>query len=347
MQYGRWFAPILAVLLVPNMQAQLRGGLGGAATGAGNVHVRVVLGNDRNAGPFLQVKLMAGSSSEVITMTYTNDIGQADFVGVPIGDYHVEVSGDGIQTTESDTFEVDNRKVSQSQYVVVRRVEESGPRPVSSHSGMISANDLNVPPKAAKELDKANEAMAMQNWKKAKEHLDKALVLYPQYATAYNNLGVLYAKTGDIPHEEEALKKAIALDDHFGPAMLNYGKLCLMQKNFPQAETMLQRSASVDPANVEALFLLADAEYMNRHFEAAILSARQVHTAREHPSFVHYIAARAYQQQNQQQAALGEFQAFLKEEPKGPRADHVRGDIARIQSASVKPPPTAPQKFAE
>ena len=81
--------------------------------------------------------------------------------------------------------------------------------------------------------------------------------------------------------------------------------------------------------------LLADAEYMDHHFDAAIASADQAHAASvDHPSFVHYIAARAYQQENQQAKALVEFQTFLKEEPKGPRADHVRGDIARIQQAS-------------
>jgi tetratricopeptide (TPR) repeat protein len=343
MQYGRWLAPVIVSLLVPSVQAQIRGGIGGAATAVGNVHIRVVLANDRNAGPFLVVKLMEGSSNEVIGTTYTNDIGQADFLGVSIGDYHVEVSGDGIEATTSDTFEVDNRKVTQSQYVTVRQRNDGGPKVLSSHSTMISANDFNVPQKARRELDKANEAMAAQNWTKAKEHLDKALALDPQYATAYNNLAVLYAKTNDLPNEEAALKKAVTLDDHFAPALLNYGKLCLRQKNFPLAETLLQKSVTVEPTNVESLLLLADAQYMNRHFDAAISTARQAHTAPEHPSFVHYIAARAYQQQNQQQAALAEFQAFLQEEPKGPRADHVRGDIAKIQS--IASPVT--QKFAE
>jgi antitoxin component HigA of HigAB toxin-antitoxin module len=46
---------------------------------------------------------------------------------------------------------------------------------------------------------------------------------------------------------------------------------------------------------------------------------------------VHYIAARSYQQENKQTEALAEFQTFLKEEPKGPRADHVRADVAKIQ----------------
>ncbi len=335
MQYRCWLASIVVILLLTCARAQLRGG-GGPAS-AGNVHIHVVLSNDRNAGPYLEVQLMAGSVDQVVGTTYTNDIGEAEFLGVQVGDYHVRVSGDGIETTDSPAFEVDQRKVTQSQYISVRQLAESGPKPVSSHSGMVSASDLNVPQKARKEVDKANEAMAEGNWKKALEHLNKALVIAPQYATAYNNLGVLYAKTNDLPHEEEALKKAIAVDDHFAAAFVNYGKLCLQQKNFPQAETLLQKAVSVEPNNAESLMLLADAEYMNRHFEAAIASSHQAHSAEKyHPSFVHYIAARSYQQEGRQQDALVEFRLFLQEEPKGPRADHVRGDIAKIEAQSQR-----------
>ena len=330
MQYRRWLVPFMVSLVITCVHAQLRGGGPG---GSGNVHVHVVLSNDRNAGPFLKVCLMEGSVDQVVGTTYTNDIGEADFIGVPMGDYHVRISGDGVETTDSSTFEVDQRKVTQAQYVAVRQLAESGPKPLSSHSTMVSASDLHVPPKARKEVDKANQSMAEQNWKKALEHLNNAIAIAPQYATAYNNLGVLYAKTNDLPHEEEALKKAIAADDHFAPAFVNYGKLCLLQKNFPQAETLLQKAVSVEPDNAECLMLLADAEYMNRHFDAAIVSARQAHSSdKEHPSFVHYIAARSYQQENRQQDALAEFRLFLVEEPKGPRADHVRGDIAKIEA---------------
>jgi tetratricopeptide (TPR) repeat protein len=337
MQSRRWLAPVIVVfLLLTSVRAQIFGGMRGS--NVGNVHIHVVYDNDRNAGPYLQVRLMSGSTAESLGTTYTNDIGQADFTGVPVGDYHVEVSGDGIESTASPTFEVDNRKVTQAQYVTVRHLVDAGPKPVSAHSTMVSAAELNVPDKARKEVDKGNESMAMHNWNKAEEHLNKAIALAPQYVIPYNNLAVLYAKMNDLAREEEALKKATSMDDHFAPALVNYGKLSLGQKNFPLAETLLEKAVRVEPANGESLMLLADAQYMNRHFDAAIVSAHQAHTAapNEHPSFVHYIAARAYQQEGKQAEALAEFQLFLQEEPKGPRADHVRNDIAKINNAPLQ-----------
>lgn len=336
MQCGRWLAPLLPLLLllISTAHAQLHIGGSGSSRNTGTVHVHVLLQNGRSAGPYLQVRLLEGGTSTVAGVTYTNDVGECAFSMIPVGSYHVEVSGDSIQTTQTDTFEVDNRKWSQMQWVTVRRTEDSGPSPVSSHSGMVSATDLNVPGKARKELDKANEAMAMHNWKKSLDHLTKAIALAPGWATAYNNLGVLYAKTNDASREEEALKKAISLDDHFAPALVNYGKLCIRQKEFPQAEAVLQKAAAAQASDAGILLLLAYSEYMNRHFEAAIATAHQEHElGADHPSFVHYIAARSYQNEGHQQEALAEFEMFLKEEPKGPRADHVRGDIARIESA--------------
>jgi tetratricopeptide (TPR) repeat protein len=326
MRYQRWIAPLFLTLLLASAQAQLRGGAGG--TLAGSVHVHIVFDNERSAGPNLSVRLMEGSSNTPIANTYTDSNGQAYFSGVRVGDYHVMVSGDGIQTTESRTFEVDERKVTQAQYITVHRTDDSSPTPAGSKSSMISAGELNVPAKARRELDKANEAMARHDWKKTLERLNKAVAIDPQYAAAYNNLGALYARMNDSVHEREALEKAISLDDHLSTAYVNLAKLCLREKNFPKAETLMGKAVSVDPNNADSLMLLADAQYMDHHYEAAIASARQAHaSSNTHPAFVHYIAARAYDMENRREEALAELQIFLSEEPTGARADHVRAAI--------------------
>jgi len=335
MQYRRWLAPVLLSVLIPHAHAQ-RGGNFGDSGGlkTGSLHVHVVYADNRRVGGNLLVVLMQGSSSTPVETTYTNDAGKADFWNVPQGDYHVVISGDGIQTTESELFEIDPRQVSQSQYITVRQTEAADAKTGGSKAGSVSASDLNVPVKARKELDKANEAMARQDWKKAVELLNKAIALYPQYAGAYNNLGVVYSRLNDAVHEQQALEKAMSLDEHFAPACENLAKLYLRQKDFSHAETLLGKALSVDPNNGQDLTLLADTQYMERHYDAAIASARKAHELpNQHPSVVHYIAGKAYEQENRQAEALAEFQTFLQEEPKGPRADHVRNDIAKMHTA--------------
>ena len=331
MRYRGWIALVFSPVLLVSTQAQFRGG-GAGVTSSGSVHVHVVFDNDRQAGPNLLVRLLDGSSSTPIANTYTNSNGQADFRGVRVGEYHLIVSGDGIETSEGGSFEVDERKATQSQYITVRRIDGPGPASETSNSSTVSTSSLHVSPKAQKELDKANEAMALSDWKKAMDLLHKAIAFDPDYAAAYNNLGVLYSRLNDDVHEREALEKAIRLDDHLAAAYVNLAKLCLRQKNFPEAETLLGKAESLNPMNTDSLMLLADAQYMNRHYDAAIASARQAHSVSSiHPAFVHYIAARAYDQENRREEALAELQVFLKEEPTGPRADHVRAALRAQQ----------------
>jgi tetratricopeptide (TPR) repeat protein len=333
MRYQRWLAVVLLCLLSSHMHAQLGRSPGGFSSG--NVHVHVVFADDRRAGANLLVRLMQGSSSTPEATTFTNDMGQADFRNVTVGMYHVSISGDGIETTESPVFEVDARKTTQSQYVTVNKVQGADAKPERSKSGTVSAADLRVPDKARKQLDKANQSIAKQEWSKAVEYLNQAIAIYPQFAVAYNNLGVVYARMNDDVHEQQALEKALSLDEHLAPARQNLVKVYLRQKSYSQAEGLLTKGLSADPNNGQYLMLMADVQYVQGHYDAAIATAQKVHTLpNDHPATAHYIAAKAYQQENRPKDALAEFQVFLKEEPTGPRADHVRADMTKMQASA-------------
>jgi tetratricopeptide (TPR) repeat protein len=334
MRYQWWLVLTLFHSLLVPVQAQMRGGRGGGLS-TGNVHVHVVYADDRRTGANVQVVLMQGSSGTPIATTYTNDNGKADFRNLSVGEYRVVVSGEGIETTTSDLFEVDTRQVTQSEYVTVRKSQSSEGKAIASKHGTVSASELKIPEKARTQLDKANEAIVRQDWNEAVELLNKAIAIYPQYAMAYNNLGVVYARMNDVVHEQQALEKAVSLDPHFAPACQNLVKVYLRQKAYSQAGALLDKGLSADPNNTEYLALMADVQYMVGRYDAAINAAQKAHSlSNAHPSVAHYIAGMAYVQQKRRGQALAEFQMFLTEEPTGPRADHVRGDVAKMQSAA-------------
>jgi tetratricopeptide (TPR) repeat protein len=329
-----WLTLVLVCLSVFPAQAQTFGGRG-AGLSAGSVHVHVIYADDRRTGANLRVVLMQGSSSTPIATTYTNDNGRADFRNVSLGEYHVEVSGDGIETTASSLFEVDSRQVTQSEYVTVRKSAGQVEETAASRHGTVSASELQVPEKARTQLNRANDAISRQDWKLAVELLNKAIAAYPSYAMAYNNLGVVYARMNDTAHEQQALEKAVSLDEHCAPARQNLARVYLRQRSYSLAETLLSKGLSADPNNGEYLTLMADVQYMQGHYDAAINSAQKTHAlSNAHPSVAHYIAGMAYKQENLKEQAIAEFQVFLKEEPSGPRADRVRGDMANMTRAS-------------
>jgi predicted Zn-dependent protease len=295
----------------------------------GNIHVHVVYPDDRGAGLHLRVQLMNGSGSTPVSEDFTNDRGVAEFTRVPVGAYHVVVSGEGVQDTDSGEFEIDRRKTSQDLFITVRSSNSSKG---AGGSGSVAAADLIIPGEARKEFDGAVKTMGEQNWPKALEQLNRAIAIYPQYAAAYTNMGVVYGKMNDTAREHEALEKAISVNDHFVPAYLNLAKLCVKEQDAAKAEAVLENAKRIEPSNAEVLTLLAEAQLLNKHYEAAITSARSAHAfPHQNLAVVHYIAARALEHENRLPEALTELQVFLLEEPSGARANHVREEMTQLE----------------
>ncbi len=137
----------------------------------------------------------------------------------------------------------------------------------------------------------------------------------------------------DAAQERQALEKAISLNDHFVPAFVNLAKLCLRERDSLQAETLLENALRAEPANAGNMMLLAEAQLLNKHYDAAIASAHEVHAIpHQNLAVVHYIAAHAFEHENRLRDALAELQVFLNEEPKGARADQVRQEIAKLKN---------------
>jgi tetratricopeptide (TPR) repeat protein len=255
----------------------------------GNVHVYVTFADDRAVPEQLKLSLVSGSNGNQVAQTFTNDHGQAQFTDVVIGNYRVVVSGQGIQTTESEEFEIDARKGAQSVFIRVRANAENGEARSNPGNATVSTADLKVPKEASKEFDKATELMSKQKWNRAIERLNKAVTLYPNYAQAYNNLGVAYARLGDADKEREALQQAVTANDHFAPAFLNLGQMEMKLQNFNAAENDLEKASLLNSGDVRTLVLLAQAELLNTHFQEVIATAHKVH-AMSHASFarIHY-----------------------------------------------------------
>src|SRR5258708_11107015 len=181
----------ILALIVPVAIAQV-GQPGMDPSQVGNVHVHVIYTNDRSAASQLRVGLMSGSGSTPVSENFTNDQGRTEFIRVPVGNYHVIVTGEGIEEADSGVFEVDRRKTSQDLFITVRRSNEANSNRMGPGSPSVAAVDLNVPDSARKDFDKASDDMARHDWTSALQRLNRAISAYPQYAQAFNNLAAVY-----------------------------------------------------------------------------------------------------------------------------------------------------------
>jgi Tfp pilus assembly protein PilF len=323
---SRRLAVLLTLWLVSTPFAQVH-----ASDGSGRLHVRITFSDGHPCNLHVHVVLLSGPSSIPIGDVYTADDGTADFGDLATGSYHLQVSGEGIEETDSGRIEVNAGDGAQSLFVSVKRIAETRAAVGNPKSPTVAAVDLNIPEGAKKDFDKARTLMAKQDWSKAKDELMKAVATYPQYSAAYNNLGVVYARLGDRVRERESLQAAIRLDDHFAAALVNLATMAVVDHNLAGAEPLLNRAAAADPNNVQTLLLLAKVQFAQRHWEAAIATCHKIHFVHlgEEP-FGHYIAAKALEEENRAAAAATELHTFLDEEPAGARADAVRKEMAAM-----------------
>src|SRR4029077_7214780 len=96
-----------------------------------------------------------------------NDRCEADFVNIPIGTYHMTVSGQNF----SDTDEVVSLSSASSELEVKGKRSDDGDG-AGPGSPFVSAADLAIPHNAQKEFDKSNDQIARQDFNKALQSLN-------------------------------------------------------------------------------------------------------------------------------------------------------------------------------
>jgi len=324
---------LIATALSATACAQIENGSSDVAP---RLRVRVAFSDHAPCDSSTHVVLNRGVGSALAGGSVSGEC-VAEFVDVPPGRYRVTVSGaDG---TKADGGEIEvNPVVNQDLEVRARRAERWGPSYWVPAASFVSAADLGMPSKAAREFEKAERLIAKQELEKAAERLRKGLAIYPRYAAAYNNLGALYSQLGYNAEAREALQKALALDDRLAPAYVNLGRLSFIEDDFPNAESLLTRAISLAPAqNAEELFLLAYAQLADHHLDEAIQTSRMGHAEKlNHHVSLHLLAADAYEQQNRITDCISELQLYLNEEPSGPSAEKVRQALATFQARASR-----------
>ncbi len=317
---------LLLVVMVGTSAAQIDNGFRDTAR---RIRVRVLVANQAACDSSTRVTL-SGNMGFAVAEGSVNRECIAEFFDVPAGKYRATVTGRDIANADAE-IEVGPVML---QEVDIRALPTGGSDPLqSAASAFVSVSDLGVPSGAAKEFGKANHSIAKQDWTKAANELHKAVDSYPAYAAAYNNLGVVYSRTGNMPQAREALQKALSLNDHLAAAYVNLSRIDISEKDFPGAESLLSKASSLGPADVETLSLLAYAQLMDQHPDQAIETCHRGHTtqAGQH-AFLHLVAARAYEQKNRIGDSVAELQLYLREEPSGPRKEAVRAAIATLQT---------------
>ena len=296
------------------------------------LNVRVTYEDDRTASANLRVELLSVYGSSISTRT-TDGFGLVIFARLRPAKYKLRISGVGVVTTETGELDLSDSGPNSTISVSVKK--EASDR---IGSGLSSVADLSVPSAARKEFYKGAESMEKKNWTEAKDHLSRAISIYPKYALAHNNLGVTFLKLGQGAAAIESFQNALHFDENIGQANLYLGQFYYDNKDYKQAEPCLQRAAVAEPRNPQIFLALANTQMQNGEIDPALANARKVHSLPDHQKFAiaHLIAAQILSDRGDNQKVAEEYRHFLQEDPSSPLAPRVRDALTKLTPAAGK-----------
>jgi tetratricopeptide (TPR) repeat protein len=316
------YSILAAVALVTSASAQ-----GYMAANACDVYVQVAFPNGSPIPVGTRVVLI-GDASGVPIQLITNRDGIAR-VRLAAGSYRIQVSAKEIEAdTATASFRIYPGESSRNEYVTVRQ-KASG-----NEQSIIAVTELQVPDSARAEFEKGMTDLRKQKHGSAAKHLKRAVAIFPQYAAAWNGLGVIAMSSGDPGKAESYFRRAIEADSSAVLALINLSRILLQRREYVAGEKLVAHAVQLDPRNAEALTLLAYFALLQNRLDAAIEVSQRVHSF-DHKQYalVHFVAANAYERKRLHQEAAIEYKQYLQEAPEGPSAAQARAALSNMRAS--------------
>ena len=204
----------------------------------------------------------------------------------------------------------------------------------------ISVTTLQAPKDARKAYDRAREALRKDKTADAQKDLEKATSLYPQFAAAWYDLGVLQEKSNNAAEARKCYSQAIAADPKFVSPYLPLAVLSGGDKNWQEMADTTSRLIKLDPVDFpEAYYYNAAANYNLSKIDVAEASAREalkLDTAHRFPKVEHILGLILYQK-NDYAGAAEQMRKYLIDAPNAPDVQQVKTQLAELERLAGDP----------
>ncbi len=219
-------------------------------------------------------------------------------------------------------------------------------RPLSNAEGStISMTSLLAPKDAKKAFDKGRQAARKKKWEEARAQLEKAVALYPKYASAWYELGTVYEQNQQPAEARKAYEQSLAADAKFVNPYLRLALLAAAERKWQEVADTTERILKLNPVDFpNAFFFNAVANYNMQKMDAAERSAREaVKLDTEHRiPRAHHLLGLILADKRDLNGARQYMSNYLKFAPEAPDAEAVRQGLAKIDQELAAQNPAAP-----
>ncbi len=199
----------------------------------------------------------------------------------------------------------------------------------------VPVQQLAIPDRARREYEEAGKQLGKRNREEAVRCLQEAVQIAPQFALAWNSLGVLAYQAQNYSEAERCFRQAISAQPGMYEATVNLGGVLLN----------LGRPREALPYNRFAVLERPGDALANSQLGMAYFELKQMHEAEQylatakrldpsHFSHPQILLAQIYLWRGDQTAALGELKDFLTRFPDAPACAQVRALIQQITTSA-------------
>ena len=320
----------LSLLLLPRAWAQRGGSVNPPKLGTIRGQIRLADGHPAPLGiPVYLEKRGGGTASQ----SQTDRQGKFEFPQLEPDIYIVKVHAQGYL----DLSEEENLNMMPMAYVTFTLTADPGyknPFATAAPGGVISAESLNAPEGARKNLESGKALLTKgTDYKTSIQLFKKAIKAYPKYSEAYLMMGLAYRAENNYDEAGSALKKCVEINPNSGPAYTALGEVQNQKQEYADAEKSLLKALALNPDSPQGHVELARTYWAQKRYTEAEPHILKALTLAPDNAYAHLMMGNVDMHNRNGQAALQEFQQYLKLDPQGTMAPSVRDFVAKLQHA--------------
>jgi hypothetical protein len=217
----------------------------------------------------------------------------------------------------------------------------------------LSATPYKAPNEARRAYEKGLDAGSKGKFADARKHFETAVKIYPTYASAWYQLGIILQQENQKDEARTAYTRATAIDTRFLPPYLSLASMAYTEGNWTEVLNFTIHILDLDPLNnagitgyildldplncAEAYFFNAVANYnLNRIDEAekSGLKAERVDLLTRFPE-LHLVLGEIFSRKGNYAAAISELQIYLELAPHPQNGDQVREQLAKLEKLNA------------
>lgn len=142
-----------------------------------------------------------------------------------------------------------------------------------------------------------------------------AIQLDPKNYKAYNALGVVELRKGNVQAARENIEKALSLDPNYAIAMDNLGTVYLAEDNLSKAEHCFQKAIEMNPNSSSAYYHMAQLECDRGNYAKCHTYLNKCLAWKGYSSYAYNLRGDAFRLQGNEAAAIGAYKKAIEITP--------------------------------